>query len=796
MVVVYCEKPDMAEKVASSLGGSSFKKSDKPKGYYSIQYKGQEYAVTWGYGHLCALANAEQYDKSYKNWSKMPMPFIPDEFSIVMNTASPMPVKDAVKKVKELFKQADYIINATDYDREGELIFYYLYEYLKCKKRTLRVKLSSTTKNGIIEAFENMVPLDDVENVLESAKCRSIADWVVGCNLTAAMSLKSSSGTVLSIGRVQTPTLDMIVRRDEEIENFKPEKYFTLEGVFTKDNGETYKGTHETKRFTDIKEAENALEKCRGHKGIVTEIKKTEKTKRVPLLYNLDSLQMEANGKYGMSLKRTLDTVQKLYEKGFVSYPRTDSQFLPEDMTGKIKEVQEMLKNNGFSNLFTDKASDANMLKNSKHFFDDSKVGSHYAIVPTEVPASNLTNDEEKIYGLIADSVIRMLYPEAVLEASRVVTSVNDQKFITNGTSIKDPGWMVVHGQTKEELIPHLDENEEVKADIKKLAKETEPPKHYTDKTLLSAMVSAGKNLEDEELKKFMAEQKNSGIGTPATRAGIIEQIIKRGYASRDGKSILSTERGRKLIHVIPVEDVKSVKLTAEYEKRLNEIMNGEASSVGFLDSIYRNVNKWTKEIMNMSDTVNANEREANTNLTCPACGKPLYKHDWGYGCTGYQKDGEGCSFSVGRICGKMLTESQLRNLFKKGEIGPLNGFKKSDGTEFSGTLSLTETDGKYRVWFKQRESHEGEMPDLYASCPECGAKMVKGKWGWECEDKCGVRVPYELCNRKISKLEAEALLNQGTTDILEGFISKKGNPFSAGLKMEGKDVKFFFPER
>ena len=800
MDVIYAEKPDMGEKIASALGGTTFKKSEKKQGYYKISFQGQEYAVTWGYGHLCALADASQYNPDYKNWAKMPVPFIPENYRIVLNLKSQMPVKEAYNVVKGLFSQARKIINATDFDREGELIFYYLYSYMGCRKPVMRAKLSSTTKNGILDAFRHLIPSADFAGLLSSAQCRSIADWVVGCNLTAAMTLRCrGNGTIYPVGRVQTPTLAMVVARDEAIRNFHPEDYYTVEGKFVTAHGEKYKGVHKRKKFQKKEEAEAVLEKCKGAKGVIIKTENSQKRKEVPNLYNLDTLQIDANSRFGFSLKKTLDITQKLYEKGFVTYPRTDCQFLPEDMMSHIEQVQQMLRSNGYDSLFNKDADIANMQANKKRFFDDTKLGSHYAIIPTEVMASNLDGQEEKVYGLIADSVIRMLYPPAVIENTRITTDVNGESFLTTGTCVSEQGWMFVHGVMKEEMIPYLVENETVDAQCELLAKKTEPPKHYTDKTLLTAMVSAGKILEDEELKKFMSEKKIEGIGTVATRGAIVEGLINRGFLTRDKKNILATERGTSLIHSIPVEEVKSAVLTAKYEKKLDLIADGKQNPSEFLREIYADVREWCGRISKIpQEAAEKTVQAPNTKLICPVCGSPLHRYSWGYGCTEYKN---GCRFSAGAVCGKSLTESQLGALLSKGRLGPISGFKKKNGEKFDAVLVLEEiTEGEkvvnYKISFDSPKSKQGEMPDIYARCPNCNGKIVRGKWGWECENKCGISVPYVLCSRAIEPGVAETLLAHKKTDILDGFISKKNRPFSAGLEIVGTEVKLFFPKR
>ena len=803
MVVIYAEKPDMAEKIAAALGGPSFHKEEKKNRFYNITYKGKEYAVTWGYGHLCALADASGYNPEYKNWKKMPVPFFPDNYKVILNEKSKSPVKETYEVVNRLFHRPDVelIINATDYDREGELIFYYIYSYSGCSKPVMRVKLSSTTQQGLHEAFDNLMDSRQFAGLVSSAQCRSIADWVIGCNLTVALTLKNGSRDILSIGRVQTPTLAMVVQRDEEIRHFKPEDYFTVEGIFTTADGKKYKGVHKAKRFSPREEAEKVLAKCMSP-GVVTKVEKSELTKNPPSLYSLDSIQMDANSLYGFTLDKTLNIIQKLYEGGFLTYPRTDSQFLPENMDGQILRVQSMLKAHGFAALFNADADPSNMSRNRKLFFNDAKVGSHYAIIPTEQPASGLSEDEEKIYGLIADSVIRMQYPAATFEKTKVITNVSGEEFLTNGSVLAKPGWMFVHGTSKEELLPDLRINQEVSAKCGILAKKTEPPKYFTDKTLLSAMISAGKALEDEELRKLMLDQKIEGIGTTATRAAIVKQLIGRKFLARNGNKIQSTETGRNLIHAIPIEEVKSAKLTAQCEKELNQVMNGQESMPEFLDGLYLTVRDWCAKVDTIpAKSVVQEKDDSKVDLMCPVCGSPLKRYQWGYGCSEYHN---GCKFSVGKICGKMLTLGQMRSFLSREKIGPLS-FKKNDGTTFEATLVLekVEEDGKivnYRTAFEKKGAADAglkeEAKDIYARCPKCNGKVIKGTYGWECEKKDAM-VPYKKSGRKIEPEMAEALFANGQTPVLDGFYSdKKQKYFAAMLVMKDGKVAFSFPEK
>ena len=796
MIVIYAEKPDMGKKIASAIGGGSFHADEKKNGYYMIRTDGEDYAVTWGMGHLCRLADVEEYDPEFKTWAKRPMPFIPDDYKIVLNVPSRMPVEHQYGVVKKLFEKASSIINATDFDREGELIFHYLYAFSGCTKPVRRMKLTSTTENGIRDAFRHLLDSSDFEGLLSSAKSRSIADWVIGTNLTVAMTLHSGSGKVLSIGRVQTPTLRMVVDRDNAIDNFKPEDYFTVDAVFTKDDGRTYKGSYKIKRFDKKEDAEKIASSCHGFGGVVSKIEKTRRTREVPRLYSMSMLQIDANKKYGMSMQRTLSATQNLYEAGLVTYPRTDCQFLPEDMYPKLRLIQERLLTEEWS-VYASGADEANMAGHRKRYFDDTRLGSHFAIIPTEKSAGGLTGDEKNVYDLVAKSVIRILFPDAVLEGTKVITDVNGNSFVSSGTAVGEKGWLAVGEKISEADMPPLTEGEGVGAKVTVNARKTEPPKRYTEATLLSAMLTAGKTLEDEELKKFMIESKIQGIGTEATRAAILETLLKREYVVRDGKNIISTALGKALISAIPVDDVKSVALTAKYEKQLADMVNGKADPNAFLTETYGNVTDWCTKISSATqNTLSEFDDRAQAGLFCPACGKPLRKYDWGYGCSGHQ---DGCSFSIGTIAGKRLTAAQIGKLLSDGYIGPLSGFKSREGKSFDAVLELErETDSTGNVTSCKIVFGKNIPPEsrgvITTACPACGGKIINGTYGWECSGGCGLKLSYKTAGAVISISDAERIF-KGDSPVFH-MTSKQGKPFDAKIVIDtvNRAMKLEFP--
>jgi DNA topoisomerase-3 len=685
-ITIYAEKFSMAKIIAEALNEKG--KVVNNKGYYTITYNGEEAFVTCGVGHLCELKQAVDYNADYKNWKNLPIPFIPEKFE----TKKKKEVASQTKIVADLFKKSDLIINATDFDREGELIFYYLYKTLNCKKPFKRVKLQSLTTSGIKDSFADLRDSKTVENITNAGRARSIADWLIGSNATVAMTLGFSERDVLSVGRVQTPTLNILVKKEKEIREFKPQKYWTLDAVFTTKTGETYTAKHKTEKFDNPADVSALHSKIVGKNGIVSSIDVKEEKRAVPYLFSLASLQMSCNSKFGYTLQQTLDVAQSLYEKGLITYPRTDSQYLTEDMEATVNSVLNALSK---SNPEYEKLISGRARKFDKpHYFNDKKVSSHYAIIPTtKTPPSSLSKYESNVYDTVCRSVIMMLYGPASIKLTTVITDVAGEPFISKGSIISDPQWMLVGSTSKEEFLPSLNLKDVVEGSYDTSEKETKPPKRFTDKSLLKAMLNAGAELEDEDMRKILAVNgTRGGIGTEATRASIVETLIKRGFATREKKNLIPTEKGIRLIDAIPIEDIKSPVITGEWELRLSQIADGTEDFNKFIEDIKQLTIRWCKEITECSSSadskVSTKTDSGNTtvSLSCPLCGKPLRKMNWGWGCSGYK---EGCKFSVGSIAGKKLTDSQVKQLVEKGKTTEIKGFTSKAGKKFSAKLKL-----------------------------------------------------------------------------------------------------------
>lgn len=797
MITIFAEKPDVGNKIAAALdkitlsSGKIIKfadlkanekavKSQQFKdGYLKIDYLGEECFVTWGYGHLCELKGAIDYNPDYKNWNKMPMPFIPKKFEVK--------VKDGTKKqfnlVADLMKKSTLVINATDYDREGELIFAYIYEASKCKAPFKRAHFSSQEEEGLKDGFKTLLSEADVKNITDAGKGRSIADAMVGWNITAKMTLISASKNVLSVGRVQTPTESMLVERELAIKNFKPEPYFTINALFTTATKENYKAEHKSKKITNKADADAIFAKIDGKKGIVDSVEKKTVYKEAPNLYSLSMLQMAANTKYGFTMAKTLEIAQQLYEGGYTTYPRTDSQYLTEDMEPVVNDVLNVLASNNkeYADLIDGKAR----VFERKKYFNDKKVQSHFAIIPTKVYPTGITLDQKKLYDLIARSVIMMLYGKAELQNTKIITKVEDEEFVSNGKMVKDPQWMLVDTRSKDELLPNVKKGDVVDGEYKLNSKMTEPPKRYTDKTLLSAMLNAGKELDDEDLKKLMTSGEINGIGTEATRANIIETLISRGYAERDKKSIYATERGIQMIQALPIKELKSAELTALWEKRLNKIAEGKDTLDSFVIDMEELVRKWIKEL---DENVKKGDISVSgpTLGVCPKCGKGIIKTKWGYGCTGYK---DGCKFTIsGEIAHKKITEAQIKKLLSKGTTGTIKGFKSTAGKSFDTEL-VFDTDHKVVFGFTVAP----KAPEFKLECPKCKKTMDSTAWAYKCED-CDISINKTIASRVMSEKELKQLISTKKTDKLNGFKSKAGKPFSATLLLdENFKTKFDF---
>ena len=582
--LIVAEKPSVGRDIARVLGVR-----ERGEGYLY----GEEYVVTWAVGHLVALSEPGECDPRFRQWRMADLPMLPDKIPLKVLPGT----KDQFAVIKKLMNSAkiESIICATDSAREGELIFRYIYQMAGCTKPVQRLWISSMTDAAIRQGFAELKPAAAYDALYESARCRSEADWLVGMNASRAFSLRYDAH--LSVGRVQTPTLSLIVKRDREIEAFVPQDYWEVranfgdyEGLWINPNPrpESPDGKKDDKKSPETRVYDKALAEqvknaVKGRPARVEESTTETKHFQPPQLFDLTSLQREANRKFGFSADKTLKLAQALYETHkLVTYPRTDSRYLPDDMKPKVKKVLGLLPEPYAAMMRSERM---NMDMYSKRFYDNSKISDHHAIVPTDRRAnlSGLTGDEAKLYDLIVRRLIAAHYPDYVCENARIITAVDEHRFKSTGVMPVDEGWHAVYGEdkapSKESPLPRLsvgDERRVEKVSVK--ASKTKPPVPHTDASILNLMENAGRDIEDEALREQM---KSSGLGTPATRAAVIERLIQVGYARRSGKSIVSTEKGRQLIDVVPTQ-ISSAVTTGKWEKALAEM-------AAFSDSTARN---------------------------------------------------------------------------------------------------------------------------------------------------------------------------------------------------------------
>ena len=589
--LVIAEKPSVARDIGRVLGCGG-----KADGYIY----NDKYIITWAIGHLVTLCEPDDYDPSLKRWSVKTLPIIPEKIKL---KAYPQ-TRSQLKIIYNLINssEVDELICATDSGREGELIFRYIYDITKCKKSFLRLWISSMTDAAIKAGFSSLRSGHDYDNLYLSAKCRSESDWLVGINASRAFTLKYN--TLLSVGRVQTPTLAIIVERQKEIDAFVPMDYYEAEAHFETEKAEAYKGIYcddknKEVKIPDKQTADDIAAKCKGKTGNIILYEKNEKRTPPPLLYDLTELQRDANKKFGFSAQKTLQTAQSLYEKRkMITYPRTDSRYISDDMIPKIMPIIKKLNTVDKYKEFSKYIIELDKLPITKRIVDNTKITDHHAIIPTEINPniSSLSQDEEKVYDLIARRFMAVFYPYLITSVSKIVTKVEEFKFVSNGTQILDPGWTKLDLQDKKKsntvILPTLSKGDNAKClGVKVSKKKTKPPKPYDEAGLLSAMENAGRFVENEELKEHL---KDSGLGTPATRAGIIERLITVGYVKRNKKALEPTEKGMKLVEAVPKE-LKSPETTGKWEKALSKIASGDMDTSRFMESIVRYIDYLVK---------------------------------------------------------------------------------------------------------------------------------------------------------------------------------------------------------
>ncbi|HUW63222.1 MAG TPA: DNA topoisomerase 3 [Spirochaetia bacterium] len=792
--LIIAEKPSVARDLAAVLG-----KFDKREGFF----ENGQYVVSWAFGHLVELAEPEDYDPVLKRWHIGSLPILPGHFQLNIIPSG----KKQFGVLKSFLRSSaiSNVINACDAGREGELIFRRICEAAGATKPFRRLWLSEATPVAVQEAFRKLRPGRELDNLAAAAEARSQADWLVGINSTRAFTCRH--GQLLSVGRVQTPTLALVVQREREIRAFIPTPYWEIWATFRKDSGETYRGKWtkgNTDRITEQGEAlalAGRLDRApaMGGSGEVARVEQKETREQPPTLFNLNDLQKEANVRHGLTAKATLDAAQALYERHkLITYPRTDSRHLThaiarDTLAGRVGALAAVPE---YAGLIP-----AKLPVPGKRHVDDAKVTDHHAIIPTAAKADlqGLAKNERLVYDLVARRFLAMFHPEARYAVTRVTTAVSGESFLSKGRVELDPGWKVVYGKPKkgkgdrvedgeneEQNLPILVKGEKVSlVETQVPEKTTKPPARYTEATLLAAMENAGRFVEDTELAGTLKGA--GGIGTAATRAAIIETLITRSYIQREKKTLVPTPKGEGLIDLVP-ESLKSVELTARWENGLLDIERGAAPADDWIEEI----KKFTREVVHIArEQEPAGHALAERGIAlgkCPVCGREVVEYPKSYGCCGYK---DGCKFAVWKaIAGKKITAKQAQILLAKGRTGVLKGFKSKAGKSFDAALVLGQQ-GKVDFHFP------GDEPANMGRCPLCGQDLVEGKKGWGCsgwKNGCKFVIWKELAGKKITPTQAKHLIMKGRTGVIKGFKSKDGKEFAAALVLgQGGKVELDF---
>ncbi len=795
--LIIAEKPSVANDIAKALGG--FVKKDD-------YLESDDFVLSSAIGHLVEIGMPEDEEVKRGKWSFANLPAIPSKFQLKPIEKSESRLKLLTKLLKR--KDVEQLINACDAGREGELIFRYIVQYAGSKKPIQRLWLQSMTPAAIRDGFSALRSGESMQPLADAATCRSESDWLVGINGTRAMTAfnsKSGGFQLTTVGRVQTPTLAVLVERETKIKAFVPRNYWEVHGVFATPGGgysgrwfdeKFKKGEDEglkAERLWDAAKAQAIQSKCQGKPGEVSEESKPT-TQASPLLFDLTSLQREANGRFGFSAKTTLSLAQALYEKHKVlTYPRTDARALPEDYIGTVNETLKMLKEGSYK-TFAKKILDQKWVKPNKRIFDNSKISDHFAIIPTLLAPKNLNEIEAKLYDFVVKRFLAVFYPSAEFTQTTRITRVAGEPFKSEGKVLVEAGWLAVYGREAETdetpTLPPIKPKDLVTAEeVKVVATSTKPPPRLSEATLLSAMEGAGKLIEDEELRAAMKEK---GLGTPATRAAIIEGLIYEKYVLREGRELIPTAKAfslMTLLHGLGVPELFSPELTADWEAKLAQMERGKLKREKFMAEIVKMTQHIVDQAKNYElDTIPGDFGKLET--PCPKCGGEVHENYKKFQC-------QACDFGLWKIlAGRQLEPTEASQLIATREIGPLDGFRSKIGRAFSANLVLNDA---YAIEFSwgDKNAEGDEAPDFSGQealgpCPKCSANVFESPNSYVCEKgvganrTCDFRSGRIILQRPIEREQMQKLLSTGKTDLLEKFISKKGRPFSAYLVRQG----------
>jgi len=805
--LIIAEKPSVAADISRALGG--FKRS----GEY---FESDRFVLSSAVGHLLELAVPEEHDVKRGKWSFAKLPVIPPHFELSPIERSESRLNLLLRLMKR--KDVTSLVNACDAGREGELIFRYIVQHARSKKPIERLWLQSMTPQSIREGFARLRPDKELLPLADAAKSRSEADWLVGINGTRAMTAfnsKEGGFYLTTVGRVQTPTLAILVEREERIRAFTARDYWEVQARFGAKGGEypgrwfdaSFKKDDDAERRPErlwrARDAEAIVAACRGKSGLASEETKPS-TQLSPLLYDLTSLQREANARFGFPARMTLSLAQALYERHKVlTYPRTDARALPEDYLVTVKQTLDVLGETREFAPFARQILKQGWVRPNKRVFDNSKISDHFAIIPTLQTPKHLNEAEHKLYDMVVRRFLAVFYPAAEYLQTTRITRVAEHHFKTEGKVLQTPGWLAVYGRARaeeSENLPPIGQGEKVALrEIAAQANQTKPPPRYTEATLLSAMEGAGKLVEDDELREAMAAK---GLGTPATRAAIIEGLIREEYMHREGRELVPTPKAFSLLfalHMLHIVELASPELTGEWEHKLKLIEAGKMTREEFMAQI-------THLVRNVVSTIKHGEIPdvvyATVPAPCPKCGGVVQEN--------YRKvQCQKCDFSLWRvISGREWAPEELAELFTKRFVGPLTGFRSKQGRPFSAGVRLTD-DLRTEFDFGQGAAGEGEeAPDFsgqepLGACPKCGARVFEHGVAYVCEKalgpgrSCDLRSGRLILQQPIEREQMKKLLETGRTDLLTGFVSKKGRKFKAFLvKQPDGKIGFEFQPR
>ncbi len=819
--LIIAEKPSVANDIAKSLGG--FTKHDE-------YFESDDYVLSSAVGHLVEIAAPEEHDVKRGKWSFANLPMIPPYFALnpIQKTES------RLKLLNKLLKRKDVgaVINACDAGREGELIFRLIVQYAKAKQPIKRLWLQSMTQGAIRDAFQHLREDTDMLPLADAARCRSEADWLIGINGTRAMTAfnsKEGGFYLTTVGRVQTPTLSIVVEREEKIKRFVPRDYWEVRAEFVCAAG-MYEGrwldTQFKKDETDPEKraerlwskaaAESVVAACRGKTGAVTEESRPS-TSMAPALFDLTSLQREANARFGFSAKNTLGLAQALYERHKVlTYPRTDSRHLPEDYLPTVTQTLETLSESNNYYPFAAQILNSQWVKPNKRIFDNTKISDHFAIIPTTQAPKSLSEPEQKLYDLVARRFMAVFFPAAEYLITTRYTEVSGHQFKTEGKILISPGWLTVYGKEATEpskeakdgettgtLVP-VAKGEKVKSDkVETHSLVTKPPARFSEATLLSAMEGAGKLVDDEELRDAMA---GKGLGTPATRAATIEGLLNEKYLVREARELIPTAKAFQLMTLLRglgVSELTAPELTGEWEFKLAQMERGNISRDEFMREIAQMTQiivKRAKEYDN--DTIPGDYATLKT--PCPNCGSVVKENYRRFACTQ-------CEFSMSKTPGgRQFEVAEVEELLTERTIGPLQGFRSKMGRPFAAILKISHDEEikNYKLEFDFGQSaaddENAEPVDLsgqtsLGACPKCGSDVYEVGLAYFCEKAlakpkaCDFRSGRIILQQEILPEQMVKLLNEGRTDLLPGFVSQRTRrPFKAYLA-KGKDGKVSF---